>query len=701
MGRWTAFAVMVGALLLAGCSASQKKTSPIWDQQSSISSPAGAERTNLWPVYYHNSDAVSVLWPLFTRTEEGSALWPLYDHNVAARQYRYLSIHNAIPGVALIDYSVRYWRVLTVAHDGERQKFYAIPLFIKTQRHFYSWIFYKEPRQFWTPLVTWGDSVKGVAGPLLFRHQWRNQDGTSGTWWAAPWPFVGIYKSNRVEAIYTFPLVFYKDRREGPGRWVNIGLPLFNYNRDKSTGATRVNYLWPLGWSTRKPEEKHHGLFPLYMSFDKPNRDVFLSLPYTSVRSDTFRFTSLMAFAGWFSGQESKGGYLFPLAYAEKRDGKPRMFTVLGGRYRKDRVTYTNILGPLFLDIRNGETAERYTSLLFPILHAHHEKGERIHAIAPLASVYTRQGVSQVLTPAVSVRRGKGRDQADFVNVGMLVGHWFNTSKASGVALLSPFIKYRRTHDGRDTSHYVFPAYYSRRNAEKRKVDLALGLLYFGRSMPGDSGTIRDRVSLQFRDPAEYRIFEGQSLYQYMVDRATSTSSITVSVNEREVIASKHVRPYFRSMLLGTIGWRRQMRAELRGPREQVEQYFRAFQSANLKELPIPASMIQWEESSAKWFFIFFKERRGTNGSESNILWRLYDAERQMAGDQETLLRRRVLWKLYDYQRSPAGEGLDLFPFISKTTTRDMKRTRFAGGLYEYRREGDTTRIRILFAPVK
>ena len=75
-----AFAAMAaGALvLLSGCISSERA----WRN-----SPAGSgeirvrfdnQTVNVWPLYYHNDDFTSVLWPLFDLDSRGFAVRPLY-----------------------------------------------------------------------------------------------------------------------------------------------------------------------------------------------------------------------------------------------------------------------------------------------------------------------------------------------------------------------------------------------------------------------------------------------------------------------------------------------------------------------------------------------------------------------------------------------------------------------------------------------
>src|SRR5262245_32209237 len=74
--RMRAMALLVGALF-CGCSASSMKATPIWDDDFARAEGPSEDRINVWPLLYYRNPALSVLWPLFSSSDEGQELVPL------------------------------------------------------------------------------------------------------------------------------------------------------------------------------------------------------------------------------------------------------------------------------------------------------------------------------------------------------------------------------------------------------------------------------------------------------------------------------------------------------------------------------------------------------------------------------------------------------------------------------------------------
>lgn len=68
----------MAAFLLGGCSAPEMKGTPFYTGKYELDIPdADVNRVNLWPLAYYREPVLSVLWPIFEKTEEHMALRPM------------------------------------------------------------------------------------------------------------------------------------------------------------------------------------------------------------------------------------------------------------------------------------------------------------------------------------------------------------------------------------------------------------------------------------------------------------------------------------------------------------------------------------------------------------------------------------------------------------------------------------------------
>ena len=72
--------VPVLALLLAGCKTEQMKSTPFYEGHDVTYAGAPEDRVNLWPLAYWREPVGSVLWPMFSFSDDHFAIRPLYSH---------------------------------------------------------------------------------------------------------------------------------------------------------------------------------------------------------------------------------------------------------------------------------------------------------------------------------------------------------------------------------------------------------------------------------------------------------------------------------------------------------------------------------------------------------------------------------------------------------------------------------------------
>ena len=67
------------AMVLTGCATSQMKSTPFYSGSERVYTGKPEDRVNLWPIGYYREPALSVLWPLFSLTDDHLAVRPIYS----------------------------------------------------------------------------------------------------------------------------------------------------------------------------------------------------------------------------------------------------------------------------------------------------------------------------------------------------------------------------------------------------------------------------------------------------------------------------------------------------------------------------------------------------------------------------------------------------------------------------------------------
>ena len=95
-----------GAALLVGCKTEQMKTTPFYEGHDVTYTGAPEDRVNLWPLAYWREPVGSVLWPMFSFSDDHFAFRPLYSH--------YGSEHNFLWPIGQYDIASREGRIFPV-----------------------------------------------------------------------------------------------------------------------------------------------------------------------------------------------------------------------------------------------------------------------------------------------------------------------------------------------------------------------------------------------------------------------------------------------------------------------------------------------------------------------------------------------------------------------------------------------------------
>jgi hypothetical protein len=189
--------------------------------------------------------------------------------------------------------------------------------------------------------------------------------------------------------------------------------PFVWYHEDLKNQTTEMEFLYPLGWYKKSPQETSLKFLPFYQKRWKVEEEEERSRDYTD---------------------------LFPLFWGKSREGEPYGgFFPLGGvfkdRFSRDEIRFA--LWPLYSHIREGET--HTTHILWPIFS--------------LTEGGTRQGYRFWPLFGREVETGEGAYEKSF--------------------FLWPVFHYQKRHldsEVPETYFYVFPLYVSETSAKKRKT---------------------------------------------------------------------------------------------------------------------------------------------------------------------------------------------------------------------------------------
>ncbi|MEQ8822181.1 MAG: hypothetical protein RLY93_18245 [Sumerlaeia bacterium] len=623
-------------LLAAGCSSHYMKSTPLWDDDYPVAKGPAGDRVNLWPLAYYRDPALSVLWPLVTVSDEGHSFYPFYEYRVDTERLALGVLHPALPGLAVMDGSKGYWRVLTVARSIPGDYLIAAPL----------WFQFKE--FLWTPLMAMSrgeaEPFFGVLGPLLF---YREHNGSKMVY--APWPLVGVWWNDSVGG-QLFPLFYHNRTREMNG--TNIGIFLFHTERYDDRSFT--SYLMPLGAFGHKEEKTWNQFFPLWIYRSTEDGPLLWAMfPFFHrIQRDSLKGLGIYPLFGRYVWPDKNKSLTLSLPWVESR--------AEGHRFRAI---------PLLLSGRFEWRGGSYTSGVFPLSHFYKDEDFELQSVVPLflraksTEEDDEEGVANqmFLTPFLSwgddlmggsdYRNGMGR----FYNLGDLLFHHFCRDDMKQTALLLPFFGTTwKKDEGRST--HLFPLFWtSSMDDNANRGGILLSLL--GKWHISNNAAYENRALLEQHFTA-------------LADDETSGSPIAI---DNPIVNARWRGP------LGLIGRKDQWmwRGEPSRPAEDALQ----------------------RERSAWVTPFWFSESDGHGAAKRFLLGRLYDEKTvPEAGENgETYTRQRVLWRLWHRERFGQQVSVDAFPFITYDQDPANASWDFAGGLLGYERIGARKRSKLLW----
>lgn len=499
---WLLGAALAPALMLAGCSTTAMKSAPIWDEGYRKANGPAENRVNLWPAFYYRDPAMSVLWPLISVTDEGSAFVPFYEHDKTKDELRLGTMHQFLPPAAVFSGSEEYTRILNCIRDRKADSLIILPLYFqnfKKEKLLVLPVLYRDKETLWTPVFMQSKDLTGVLGPLFNVYK---SGGT--TTYNLPFPVAGVKSGKDESGFWMLPAVYYD--RTGKASHLNLGGVLLDL--EKNEKSWEAVYAALLGGAARKENgDGHNYLLPLWIAWNEGEKNGFLSLPYSHVSDKDGSFTAA-GFNAWveskdkdgtyqsvfwplfhrFEGPERAGHMVLPLyAYERDKDGKVN-FTSLPFNY-KDGGDLVNLLGPVYLSRK--EKDGRYTTVMFPLAHVwNNSKGEGTAVLPLFWNSQSADGDKMLLTPLGGAARvgeaqylnvggpfyfsKRGKDDA-YLTVLWPLAHWWDGKENKGATLLPLFYD----KQGKDGARVTITALGGRaRSAQGEVLDLG-GPIFF------------------------------------------------------------------------------------------------------------------------------------------------------------------------------------------------------------------------------
>ena len=239
------------AAMAAGCATSSMKSTPFYRGSARVYTGRIEDRVNLWPIGYYREPALSVLWPLFSLTDDHLAIRPLYS------QYR--------QGGKDSDYNEFNFLWPLCRFDTKHHKHRVFP-FYWGDRHvglfpIASWRFGKSATLF--PIVWWKKNEYFNVFPLW----WSHGDNRM------LFPF--YYQDDDSLGIFPF---YYRDPRnfasllwasggDAADNWWAVP-PLLSWGGRDVKGSFNAYLLGLCGYTAKANGDSSQWLFPLFYHDD-------------------------------------------------------------------------------------------------------------------------------------------------------------------------------------------------------------------------------------------------------------------------------------------------------------------------------------------------------------------------------------------------------------------------------------------------
>ncbi|MBN2162638.1 MAG: hypothetical protein JXR25_10465 [Pontiellaceae bacterium] len=314
MKKWL-LPLAAGMLLLAGCTTSSMKGTPLYSGEYETREGPASNRINAWPLVYYRKPALSILWPLMEFCPSYQAVRPIYSaYGTDTDQ----PVYNVAWPIGRFDPSGKNYRIFPVYWGEEFCN--VVPLY-------------------WHE----GHPVSGTGYDSLFPFWiWINR--SYGNSLHLMWPFFAHHDYDTWSAWRCWPIYSRKDTETGYSQYI----------------------AWPLIHSYEDPESKGSWALPLYAHANADDRNTFLSLPYSFSRSTvsgekSWDMALPLCYRSWEG--ERFGWAAFPALSWGSRDpygSQLRYLLGLGGVSRSDNELRHHLF-PLYYYGNDADERALYT----------------------------------------------------------------------------------------------------------------------------------------------------------------------------------------------------------------------------------------------------------------------------------------------------------------------------------------------------
>ncbi|MFO1531163.1 MAG: hypothetical protein U1F77_15865 [Kiritimatiellia bacterium] len=332
--RW--WPVLLAGFLATGCASQHMKGTPFFTGEFTKAQGPVEDRVNLWPLAYFREPALSVLWPIFEKSDTHWAVFPLVSvYGIDREQGREV---NVLWPLSSFD---------TIRHE-----------------HRFA-------------LVWWNENGYGV-----FPLWWSFDHGARKVFFPLYW------KSPKVHTLLPF---FWKSREHF---WLLAGLyhrqdsddgtkgghlfPFFSHYRNRVKGSVSTTVLWPFWHSWEERDRSGNALLPLWWKEEGKGRSRFFSLPWCAGRKEgkltSWSIPLLLTFArpdegslisplaGWSGGRHGFG-YVVPLGFRKSNPDGGRTWVSWLGYLKRDAAGGMNAWALFPLAFRNVAERNLFTPL--------------------------------------------------------------------------------------------------------------------------------------------------------------------------------------------------------------------------------------------------------------------------------------------------------------------------------------------------
>jgi len=252
---------IVACVVTSGCSTAQMKGTPFYTGEYGKRRGPSEQRVNLWPLFYYRDPALSVLWPIFEKTDDHLAVRPLFSVYGLDQSDR---TYNVLWPLAQVDQKSNNGRVFPVFWG--KDSFVVFPLYWHTGEPFGTdggtdalfplWIVNRKGTQVLNMFVLW---------PIGYYMHNKNVGETGSM-------VLPIYWEARDETSQRFFSLLWMSNRDQEGSW-RLLTPVF-FQSSSPTHEAFVTLLWSKG---RSKSHDWQAFFPVFY-WDKQQRTLLSPL---------------------------------------------------------------------------------------------------------------------------------------------------------------------------------------------------------------------------------------------------------------------------------------------------------------------------------------------------------------------------------------------------------------------------------------